>query len=155
GVFIALAASGNTIGGTTPGARNVLSGNRGSGVWIEGAGTTGNVVAGNFIGTDVTGTAALAHRIGVRIIVGGRGNTIGGTSAGAGNVISGNVDSGVWIQGAGTTGNVVAGNFIGTNADGTAALGNGADGVLIDGGASSNTIGGPTPDTGNVIAFNR
>ena len=66
------------------------------------------------------------------------GNTIGGTAAGAGNVISGNTDDGVEITGTGTTGNVVAGNYIGTDVTGTVALGNGLDGVEIDTGASGN-----------------
>src|SRR5262249_7878914 len=56
GVFLSLSASNNTVGGTTAAARNVLSGNASAGVAIADAGTTGNVVAGNFIGTDVSGT---------------------------------------------------------------------------------------------------
>ena len=65
-------------------ARNVISGNTGSGVTITGSGTTGNTVAGNFVGTDPTGLAAVPNtRSGVLINLGAAGNTIGGTTAGA------------------------------------------------------------------------
>src|SRR5262249_11418462 len=80
-------------------------------------------------------------------------NTIGGTAAGAGNVISGN-GRGVWISDPGTSGNVVQGNYIGTDATGTAALGNVNDGVRIETGASGNPIGGSAADAGNVISAN-
>ena len=74
----------NTVGGTTPGARNLISGN-GTGVTIKGA---GNLVEGNYIGTDVTGTKALGNTYGVGISA--PSNILGGTAPGAGNVISGN-----------------------------------------------------------------
>ena len=80
--------------------------------------------------------------------------TIGGTAAGAGNIISANGNLGVWITGAGATGNVVEGNKIGTDATGTLSLGNAYDGVRIDAGASNNTIGGTVAGAGNIIAFN-
>ncbi len=70
-----------------------------------------------------------------------------------GLVINGFRDDGVQINGPGATGNQVQGNFIGTNAVGDAAIRNGS-GVTILGGASSNTVGGPTPDAGNVISGN-
>ena len=81
--------------------------------------------------------------------------TIGGTAAGAGNVISANGQNGIWITGAGTTGVVVEHNFIGTDVTGTKALGNAYSGVEISGGAANNTIGGTTADAGNVISANR
>ena len=61
------AANNNTIGGTTPAARNVISGNLASGVILLFAGSTGNVVAGNYIGTDATGTAAIPNDDGVSV----------------------------------------------------------------------------------------
>ena len=77
-------------------------------------------------------------------------------------MISGNTDDGVQFTvqntDSGPTDNLVAGNLIGTNGAGTAALGNGDDGVLIEAGATNNTIGGvtSTPGTGlgNVISGN-
>ncbi|MBI3949375.1 MAG: HYR domain-containing protein [Acidobacteria bacterium] len=155
GVFIDR-ASNNIIGGTTPGARNIISGNGGDGVFIDGGagdlGGWGNLVQGNFIGTDVTGTADLGNFNGVSIQGFAPNNTIGGTVAGARNVISGNDQLGVAIVTAGATGNLVQGNFIGTDVTGTAAVGNSSNGVHI--GASSNTIGGTESGAGNTIAFN-
>ena len=147
----------DTIGGTAAGAGNIISANVGEGVHISGPYATGTSLQGNQIGTNVTGTAALANRYGVVIDSGAADNTIGGTVAGAGNVISGNAGDGVEITGSGTTGNLVAGNLIGTNAAGTAALAN-PYGVVIHAGASGNTIGGltTTPGTGagNLISGN-
>src|SRR5439155_26415227 len=128
--------SNNTVGGTTAGARNLISGSNLDAVTFHTSGTTGNVIAGNWIGLDVTGTAALPNaRYGVRIDSGASGNTIGGTAAGAGNLITRNSGGGVLIDGSagGTASTLVAGNLIGLAADGTTALGNGTltYGVLI------------------------
>jgi CSLREA domain-containing protein len=146
-------ASGNTIGGTVSGARNVISGNNFSGVAIL-SGSTGNQVQGNLIGTDVTGTADLGNTFeGVFIGSGASNNTIGGTAAGAGNVISGNNQDGVEINGDTSTGNVVQGNLIGTDVTGMANLGNSDDGVDTSS-APGNTIGGTAAGAGNVISGN-
>src|SRR5688572_13279696 len=140
----------NTIGGTTPAARNLISGNSpGQGILIQSPLSTGNVVAGNFIGTNAAGSAALNNSQGV-LISDASGNTIGGTAAGVRNVISGN-STGISISVAGSTGNVVAGNFIGTNPAGTAAVAN-TTGVSIS--APSNTIGGTTVEARNIISGN-
>ncbi len=161
GVLIWQQASGNTVGGTTPAARNVISGNAVVGVGISGSGTTGNLVEGNYVGTDVNGTAALGNQgNGVQIDGGATANTIGGSAAGTGNVLSGNglgsanFAGGLWIVGSGTSGNVVAGNFIGTDKTGTAPLGNKWTGLAILDGASANTIGGTAPGDANVISAN-
>ena len=144
-------ASNNLIGGTTAGARNVISGND-NGVRLRDSGTTDNVVEGNLIGTVVNGDAALGNTNGVLIDNGATNNRIGGTTAAARNVISGN-DNGVRLRDSGTMDNVVEGNRIGTDADGAAALGN-TNGVLIDNGAANNTIGGTASGAGNVISGN-
>jgi CSLREA domain-containing protein len=152
GVFIS-GAPGNTIGGTAAGAGNVISGNSGNGVEINSSGATMNQVQGNVIGTNAAGTADLGNSGNGVLISGAPGNTIGGTAAGAGNVISGNDQLGVGISGVASTGNKVQGNLIGTNAAGSADLGNSGDGVLING-APGNTIGGPAAGAGNVISGN-
>jgi titin len=148
-------ATGNIIGGTTPTSRNVISGNANYGVTLVNTGTSGNLVEGNYIGTNPAGTAALpnAHG-GVFLYLGSTRNTVGGTTGAARNVISGNGGSGVGLEGKGTSGNVIEGNFIGTNAAGTGALGNSLDGVRIDTGAIANTIGGTVAGSGNRIAYN-
>jgi titin len=151
GVIILNSASGNTIGGTTGEASNLISVN-GTGVAIAGSGTDGNVVEGNLIGTDASGAYALGNtNYGVEINGGASGNTIGGTEAGARNVISGNGAYGVFIHEQGSSGNLVAGNYIGTNVSGTAVLANTFNGVIIDYGASGNTVGGAASAARNVI----
>ena len=91
----------NTIGGLVAGARNVISGNGGPGLSITGGGAMGNLVVGNYIGTDVTGTVDVSGAgvgfSGVDISDAPR-NTIGGLVDGARNVISGNDGSGVLIR---------------------------------------------------------
>ena len=138
-----LAAPGNTVGGTSANARNVIAGNSFNGVFIIGAGAIGNTVRGNYVGLRADGTAAVANS-GHGVYVDGAGSTtIGGNSAGSGNVISGNSFDGVLIASAGATGTTVEGNRIGTNPGGTAALPNSDRGVrIVD--APGVTIGGTT-----------
>ena len=161
GVLI-LDSSNNTIGGTDPTARNLISANQSDAIQIihlsENSVPTGNVVQGNFIGTDVTGTQALANRGDGVQVVGCANSLIGGTTPGAGNVIAGNSGRGVSLSrsdfsGTGASGNLVQGNLIGTTAAGTTALGNGQLGVAVSGaGTSNNTIGGTAPEARNVLS---
>ena len=118
------------IGGTTAGARNVVSGNSGIGVDVCcGGNATGNQVQGNFIGLKADGSGALGNSEGVRIASNNANNTIGGTAAGAGNVVSGNFNTGIEITQNQVTGNQVVGNLIGLNPAGTAAMSNGSYGI--------------------------
>ncbi len=143
----------NTVGGTTAGARNVVSGNDGDGVRVS-LSTSETRIEGNFIGTTADGTGDLGNASSGTYIAGGDNNTVGGTVAGAGNVISGNDADGVLMFGSGTTDNRVEGNLIGTTANGTGTLGNTESGVDINGNASDNTIGGTQPGAANRIARN-
>jgi ligand-binding sensor domain-containing protein len=154
GVYVGDGASFNRIGGSTAGERNLISGNAGYGVRIEGSSTVSNVVSGNYIGTNISGTAAIRNIYsGVTVSSGASYNRIGGTTAGERNVISGNGgDGGVYINNAPS--NTVSGNFIGTDPNGAAALGNSMCGVSIYGGASNNRIGGSTPGERNLISGN-
>ncbi len=145
----------NTIGGSQPGAGNIISGNEGIGISIEGSGAFGNMVQGNFIGTDVTGTLDFGNSFeGVEVKGGAQSNIIGGSTAGDRNIISGNGNHGVAIGDTGTKSNLVRGNFIGTNVNGTAGLGNSENGVLLSDGAQSNTIGGSKAGARNIISAN-
>jgi uncharacterized delta-60 repeat protein len=103
-------SSGNTIGGTSAAARNVISGNDAGGVLLSGAKAKANLVQGNFIGVNKGGTAALKNRSYGVCISGASGNTIGGTAAGAGNLISGNGSAGVYV--ASGVGNSILANAI-------------------------------------------
>ncbi|MBL8113454.1 MAG: IPT/TIG domain-containing protein [Acidobacteria bacterium] len=148
---IGISGANNIVGGSVAAARNVISGNTGTNLSMFGAGATGNVVQGNYIGLNAAGTAAVVtnSNIGVRIIT-ANGNTVGGTTAGARNVISGNY-RGLTLE-FGATGNVVQGNYIGTNAAGTSAVPNAEEGVAV--GGPDNTIGGTAAGAGNVISGN-
>ena len=151
GVAMIGGASTNLIGGGA-GLGNVVSGNNESGVVIRDAGTAGNQVQGNLIGTNAGGTGALANNErGVLITAGSTSNTVGGSAA-ARNVISGNALQGVLIDDSNT--NVVASNYIGTNAAGNAAVANNSGGILITNTAQNNIIGGTAADAGNRIAYN-
>jgi hypothetical protein len=160
GISIAAGATSNRIGidGGALNAltdRNVIAGNGGIGIFIADQGTEGNVVAGNYIGTDATGFAALGNQLGVQIAWGASHNLIGTNDDGQGddlerNIISGNRDGGIFIFGdintTAATGNVVAGNYIGTTADGASALGNAANfsyygGLAIMGKSTGNFVG--------------
>ncbi len=151
--------SANTIGGATPAARNVISGNTWDG--IIGSGST-NTIEGNYVGTDVTGSRALPNEgLGVAFGPDGAagaaaGDVIGGPLAGQPNVISGNgVPSAAYPMpgvALGGTGDVLEGNAIGTDAGGAAAIPNAGPGVA-DGG-TDDQIGGATPGDGNLISGN-
>jgi hypothetical protein len=136
-----------TIGGTVAGARNVISANHGNGIEL---GIDGVVVEGNYVGTDATGTAPLGNAGNGVVAHSFVSAMIGGTAAGAGNVISANGGHGLVIE-FGIDGVVVQGNDIGTDATGTAPLGNAHSGVVIEGFC---TVGGAAAGAGNVIAFN-
>jgi hypothetical protein len=167
GVFVGYGnASNDVIGGTKPGAGNVISGNQGDGVLINSQVGSGIVIQGNWIGTDITGTVALpntgngVHIQGNGVTVGGAGRNVG-PALGARNVISGNLGDGIFLDGASF--NLVQGNLIGTTAAGK-PLGNGGDGVFEGYGfldvypyivySMNNTVGGTATGAGNVIAYN-
>jgi hypothetical protein len=160
GVSISAGARNNTVGGLGAAARNIISGNTGNGVALADGGTERNVVEGNFIGTDASGTQAtdaggnsLGNGAdGVNISGGATDNSI------LNNVISGNQNQGVDLVGSQTTRNAVQGNFIGTDVSGTQStddsgnsLGNADNGIYISG-AVNNRIGGTA--VGNVISNN-
>lgn len=145
-------APNNLIGGVTPRSRNTISSNN-NGVYLDGPGSTGNLIQGNFIGTGVDGLTDLGNAVDGVVISNAPNNTVGGTAAGAGNVISGN-NRGIRITGSGSTRNDVQGNFIGTDLTGQAVIPNEIDGILITGVASNNLIGDPLPGAGNTITHN-
>ncbi len=143
--------SNNRIGGTAPGQRNVISGNTVDGVRITGAGSNQNIVHGNYIGVDATGTVAVPNVGGVFVSAGATNTFIGGLAAGAGNVISGNTQFGVLVN-IGSTGNIIQANLIGLDVGGTLDRGNG-EGIVVD--ASTGTrIGGTVTEARNVISGN-
>jgi uncharacterized repeat protein (TIGR01451 family) len=134
---------------------NLVSGNRVDGIFIQGGDES--IIQGNLIGTNAAGTASVQNQWGIHLS-GSNHVTIGGTTAGARNVVSGNQRFGVSLEDFGV-GNRIEGNFIGTDVAGTGPLGNAVDGIFINynfsGRPSGDTlIGGPDPGAGNIIAFN-
>lgn len=125
----------NIVGGTTPAARNVISGNR---VGVSAAWQ----VIGNYIGTDASGfRQGYGNNVGISFA-----QLVGGNEPGAGNVITGNATA-ISVSSDST----IQGNLIGTYADGTASFGN-SFGIRISG--TRTIVGGLGPGEGNVIGFN-
>src|SRR6185503_12446515 len=113
--------------------------------------SSNNLIEGNFIGTDASGTLSLGNANGVRVIGSeAANNTIGGTTADARNSISGNTFYGI-VTVSQPPGTKVQGNYIGTNAAGTVVLANlNCLGVSLEG--INDLLGGTSPGAGNVIA---
>ena len=137
------------IGGTAPGAGNVISAN-GTGVLLSAAATSsrGTASAPTSNGTLDRGNVT----DGVRIS-NAAGNTIGGTVAGARNLISGNNSDGIEITGP-VRRQRGRGQLHRHRRRGTGDVGNTQDGIRIPSGATGNTIGGTAPGAGNVISAN-
>lgn len=156
---IYLGGTGNRIGANSDGIaddleRNLISGNNGGGIAVNSQANpaaAANVIAGNYIGTDNTGLAALPNSgSGITSFSGPNYNVII-----RGNVIAGNGGSGIAVSGLNQS--EITGSFIGVGADGSTPLGNGSlansgpvYGIFISG--SDNQIGGLAPGDGNTIA---
>jgi len=165
GIELTGGAQGVRIGGGTV-ERNLISANSGDGILIDN-GASHDIIQGNFIGTNVAGTAARPNgNDGVDITAGNgattNGNVIGGSASGHGNVISGNTTQGVEISGDGSqpafsTDTVIEGNNIGigkTTGVGARTIPNGANGVYVHDGPQGDVIGGTARGAGNIIAGN-
>ena len=111
------------------------------------SGFGGNVIEGNFIGTDVAGMTDLGNTYGSFVVVAAN-NRIGGANSSSRNVISGNDAAGVAVFD--SDGNQILGNYIGTDASGEVDLGN-VIGIYLDQ-SRGNTIGGPQEDSANLIS---
>ena len=125
-------SAGNTVGGTRPGAGNLISGNANYG--IHDLLGLNNYILGNDIGTDATGMAALGNGLDGINVIQSSDNTI------QGNLISGNGRAGVDLSSGPTPFTMVVGNDIGTDAEGNPVLGNASYGVYVA--SSGNQIGG-------------
>lgn len=147
GIEVGGAATAATVGGTTPGAGNLIAGSPVEGLFIEGDNTQ---VQQNVIGLNAAGTA-VPNVTGIRTGSNSEGTVIGGTSAAARNVIGGNSSRGI-LLGQGSSTATVQGNYIGLAADGTTTKPN-ATGIRIDN-ANNAQVGGPAAGAGNVISGN-
>ena len=132
----------------------MISGNGDVGIYIGNPISTGNVVAGNYVGTTPNGVGHLGNRGGgIRLDQGATGNIIGGLNETERNVLAANLFHGISLDRSASN-NLIEGNYIGVDAAGN-PLGNGANGVLMKHSASGNTVGGTTANAANVIAFNQ
>src|SRR5262249_7042057 len=163
----------STIGGTTPGARNIASGNRFDGIHIVGTTAnpaTGNLIEGNFVGVNAAGTGSVGIKAtgsfagtpggnsvaGIEISA-GNANTVGGGTAAARNVVGLNA-AGIEVDNGGQE-NVIQGNFVGVGADGVTAVGNNLQGIAL---RSSDNLSAPLGPgqanepavSGNIIGLN-
>ena len=147
GVALTFSSGTNTIGGTTAAARNLIASSGGHGVYISDAASNNNIIQGNFIGTDISGSLARGCSYGVGIHSGAWFNQV------LDNVVSNSTNDGVTLDGSANF-NVVQGNIIGTDLTGSMAMGNRGNGVTIAI-ANGNVIGGNLAELGNRIAFSR
>jgi CSLREA domain-containing protein len=113
-------------------SQNLISGNHGDGICTD-LGTSNITITGNLIGTDIQGVLPIPNEgNGIKAANDATNITIGGPSAGDGNLISGNTQNGIYLMPF-VSQVEVEGNKIGTTLDGTVGLGNGDGGILIAG----------------------
>ncbi len=137
----------------------VLNNYVGSGINLT---SDGNIVIGNYAGTNAAGTTSGPGVGTYGIAVGSSNNQIGGLSAQDRNVIGHNYFAGIIVDAVGPiSNNRIVNNHIGVNAAGTAAIPNGGGqayaGVILglsNAGVSGTVIGGNDPSLRNVIAGN-
>ncbi len=155
GIGIGISGSDNLVGGFTPEARNLISGNTGYGLTVGGGGAVSNRIVGNWIGVDITGTNILGNNgsepapcgTAIYLFSDADENIVGGAEPGAGNVISGN-HLGLFIV---SSRNKVQGNLIGTDPTGTISIRSG-NGIDLRSPATANLIGGTEAGAGNVVS---
>lgn len=180
GILVTESANGNTIGGTVfvdsatgqvnnptgdkgtgtqvfvvPPLGNLVSGNTADGILIEN-GSTGNVLNGNFVGTNANGTAAVGNGGDGVHIVDADGNSLLGCTFVENpfvyyNILSGNGENGLHVTNSDNV--TIQANYFGIGSHNT-VLGNNQNGVLIDGDSQDTQLGGVIP-LGNVSAGNK
>lgn len=148
GINLEATSSNNTIGGTSNNDRNIISGNNDTGILV--LVSDANFVRGNFIGTDRSGSTAVANFVGI-VLASADQNVIGGTSPDFRNLISGNILGAVDLINSNNT--AIQGNYLGSNAAGTQAIPNDY-GIFVQSLSTNNQIGGTTTGAANLISGN-
>ncbi len=156
--IILSSSSSNIIGGNQYIYRNIISGNTGSGIILNGTGTRNNSIKGNFIGATISGVLPLPNYAGITLKSCSNSNIIGGTTAAERNIISGNVEMGVYIEASDS--NRIIGNYIGPDSTGLVAFTSGdsllqANGLELNTVSKCNIIGGYSAQEKNIISGNR
>jgi gliding motility-associated-like protein len=129
-------SSGNILGSSALAGKNVISGNKESGIKIT-SNSNGNTIKGNYAGTDFNGTTAISNLLNGILVTGSSNNTIGGATVNERNVISGNVQYGIILDN-NSNGTAIQNNYIGVDKNGNTALGNGRTPFTVNGTASTN-----------------
>lgn len=156
GSSLTLKGADNVIGGGTEVERNYfVDAHLLVGTGAEGAAVHHNTVKGNYFGVLPDGLTRIGDAS--CLFVSGPDNTVGGASPGEGNLFAGPLaplgcSATLFLHGLASTGNLILGNTFGVGIDGTSVLGGEVTGILVDFGASANTIGGSAPGSGNLIA---
>ncbi len=152
-----LDVSGVLVGNDQPGAaKNIISGNSGPGVLIEGQNATSNAINDSVIGTDEQGTDDLGNGGDGVTVLNASVNDIGDNLAnGRDLTIAGNQGNGVRLSGIGAQLNSVISSGIGVIKIGNAfkKVGNVLNGIMIEN-APNNIVGGAVGSFGNKIAGN-
>ncbi len=138
----------NVIGGTTPAARNIISGNGNNGIYFNGSTTANSFVQGNFVGTDQTGTLPRGNQFGGIYVSGCSNILIGGATSATRNIVSATTaaaGNGITVSG---PNNTIQGNYIGSDVSGQYDLGNLYDGINVSSASGTKILG-------NLIVNNR
>ncbi|MCR9171133.1 MAG: right-handed parallel beta-helix repeat-containing protein [bacterium] len=152
GVQVEGAADNNLIGGSALCDGNLISGNGGFGISINGS--VGTTIQGNVIGLNTTGVASLANTTGgILAVSAADGTIIGGSLASEANIVSGNGSglTGNGINLDGSSGCFIRGNYVGLDVNGTSGIGNAENGISLNG-CPNTTIGGTGANEMNVIS---
>ena len=146
-------APSNRIGGVSAAMGNVISGNKGAGIVIQGAAAVSNSVQSNLIGTDEDGEDPLPNTLAGLWLDSVRGCRIGGDLlVGGGNLVSANKTDGIRLLNASDC--ELLGNRIGGHVVGAGFGGNTNDGIVITGVSTNILIGGDVWTEVNIIAYN-
>jgi hypothetical protein len=145
----------NHIGGNDPNYRNIISGNKDNNVLIMGSTAEYNVIEGNYIGTDKSGSKGIEINFDYFSVIGitikdGWFNVIGGNNSSSANVISGNYNG---IKLINSFNDTIQGNIIGLDFTGLSKIGNEVDGIDIVN-SGKNLIGDSTAGGRNIISAN-
>ena len=149
GIELSPLADNANIGSTSAADRNLISGNNSGGISLL-SGNSDSIISGNYIGVAVDGVTGQGNFLGIDVC--SNNTIIGGTEAGANNVVAGNGDAGVRLCGT-SVGTVIQGNYIGLDGTGLTVLGNAGFGIAITG-SQDNIIGGTALAARNLIAGN-
>jgi len=148
GIYVYGGAAANTIGGLSASTRNVVSANGDAGIFVDGIGSDGNLIRGNYVGTDPTGTKGIGNQYGIIVADGAAKTVIGGSGSGAGNIVSASTGSGIIVQNGPSTGTQIVGNIVGLDVTGKIKLGNLQWGIGLSQGIASALV------QNNVVAAN-